>query len=834
MWYVVKYSENMATNRAASKRKLEKVEQNGKNNALTAQNGAEESDEEDYLQTISDVDSSDQEGDQSGSDESEGELENIDEDNTEDSSDADSEEGENESDDGEEEDDSDVEEEDENEEENDSEDKSDLEWESDASSEDDAENLLKNVKKVTKTKVKSQDSALSTESNESASEEHLDPSKSINSKDSKDSNVQGTSKDEYESGDTSDEEDIRNTVGNIPMNWYDEYPHLGYDWDGKPIMKPKTGDTLDFFLKRMEDPNFFRTVKDPQTGQDVVLSDRDVELIKRLQSGQIPDAAFDDTAPWVEYFTSDVMKTPLRKFPEHKRSFLPSKSEAAKVSKYVHALKMGWMKTRSELAEEQRKKREKNFYMLWGADDNSVEEMRRIENHLPAPKRHLPGHAESYNPPAEYLLDKEELRQWKKCQETPWKRKIHFVPQKYKSLREVPSYPRYIRERFLRCLDLYMCPRALKMKLMIEPEDLVPKLPSPRDLQPFPTTMSMVYEGHTDMVRCITVDPKGQFMISGSDDLTIKVWEVSTGRCLRTINVGGVVRSVCWCPNQALSIVAVAADRKLLLINPGVGDSLVIAKTDLLLKEEPEDSSVIPERVKAAVQWEQAKDEEWASGIRVVINHFKEIKQVTWHGRGDYFATVMPEGIHRSVVIHQLSKRRSQVPFSRSKGLVQCVLFHPVQPMLFVATQRNIRVYDLLKQEMVKKLSTLSRWVSSMAIHPGGDNLLVGTYDRKMMWFDLDLSTSPYQTLRLHGTAVRGVAYHKRYPLFASGSDDRSVIVSHGMVYNDLLKNPLIVPLKRLQYHEPNNDFGIFDVIFHPTQPWVFSAGSDKTIRLYS
>lgn len=65
----------------------------------------------------------------------------------------------------------------------------------------------------------------------------------------------------------------------------------------------------------------------------------------------------------------------------------------------------------------------------------------------------------------------------------------------------------------------------------------------------------------------------------------------------------------------------------------------------------------------------------------------------------------------------------------------------------------------------------------------GGDNLIVGTYDRKMLWFDLDLSTKPYKTLRLHSTAIRSVAFHKRYPLFASGSDDRALIVSHGMVY---------------------------------------------------
>ncbi|XP_049962677.1 ribosome biogenesis protein BOP1 homolog [Schistocerca serialis cubense] len=633
-------------------------------------------------------------------------------------------------------------------------------------------------------------------------------------------------KDEYET-DSSDEEDIRNTVGNIPMNWYDDYPHIGYDWEGKKILKPPKGDELDTFLKKMEDPNFWRTVKDPQTGQDVVLCDADVDLIQRLQSSKIPDAEFDEYAPWIEWFTSEVMKTPLRKFPEHKRSFLPSKSEKEKVSKLVHAIKMGWIKPRKE------KDKDPKFYMLWQTDD-TAEHMRRIHDHIPAPKRHLPGHAESYNPPPEYLFDEREVKQWNKLQATPWKRKLHFIPQKYRSLREVPAYSRYIRERFLRCLDLYMCPRARKMRLTIQPEELVPQLPSPKDLQPFPTVMSLVYKGHTDMVRTIAVEPKGQFLASGSDDLTVKIWEVSTGRCVRTIPAGGIVRSVSWCPNQSLSLIAIAADKKVLLVNPGVGDHMIVNKTDNLLQDPPEQDILIPERIKSAVQWEKPSESDWKNGIRIILNHFKEVRQVTWHGRGDYFATVMPEGLNRSVLIHQLSKWRSQVPFSKSKGLVQCVLFHPIRPIFFVATQRNVRVYDLVKQELVKKLLSNSRWISSMAIHPGGDNVLVGTYDRKMLWFDLDLSTKPYQTLRLHGTAVRGVAYHRRYPLFASGSDDCSIIISHGMVYNDLLQNPLIVPLKRLSHHQSTNDFGVFDVVFHPSQPWIFSSGADATIRLYT
>jgi ribosome biogenesis protein ERB1 len=46
-----------------------------------------------------------------------------------------------------------------------------------------------------------------------------------------------------------------NSVGNIPMEWYDDYPHIGYDIDGKKIMKPAKGDELDKFLENMEDPD---------------------------------------------------------------------------------------------------------------------------------------------------------------------------------------------------------------------------------------------------------------------------------------------------------------------------------------------------------------------------------------------------------------------------------------------------------------------------------------------------------------------------------------------------------------------------------------------------
>lgn len=98
---------------------------------------------------------------------------------------------------------------------------------------------------------------------------------------------------------------------------------------------------------------------------------------------------------------------------------------------------------------------------------------------------------------------------------------------------------------------------------------------------------------------------------------------------------------------------------------------------------------LVSDRVQSAVQWEQVEREHWTTGIRIILNNFKTVKQVTWHGKGDYFATVMPDGQNRSVLINQLSKQRSQLPFSKSKGLIQCVLFHPIRPYLFVAVSNS-------------------------------------------------------------------------------------------------------------------------------------------------
>ena len=153
--------------------------------------------------------------------------------------------------------------------------------------------------------------------------------------------------DEY-AYDSSDEEDVRNTIGNVPTNWYDEYKHIGYNVDGKKINKPKRGDELENFLSRMENPEHGVTVVDSMTGQNVVLSETDAEIVARARGNKVPQPGYDMYTEADDWFSRDVMKVPLRDIPESKKSFLPSHHERLKVGKMVHAIKMGWMKPRGD------------------------------------------------------------------------------------------------------------------------------------------------------------------------------------------------------------------------------------------------------------------------------------------------------------------------------------------------------------------------------------------------------------------------------------------------------------------------------------------------------
>ncbi|EEY18459.1 eukaryotic ribosome biogenesis protein [Verticillium alfalfae VaMs.102] len=265
----------------------------------------------------------------------------------------------------------------------------------------------------------------------------------------------------YDSDD-SDAQGPANTIGDIPLSFYDSYPHIGYDINGKKIMRPATGEALDALLDSIEIPKGWTGLTDPETGKPLNLTQDQLELLRKIQMNEVPEDGYDPYPDTIEYFTSIEEKMPLSAAPEPKRRFVPSKHEAKRVAKLVRAIKEGRILPYKPEEEREREEEEKEetYYDIWANEEPQPFNVMNI----PAPKLPPPGYDLSYNPPPEYLPTQAEKEEW---------------------LKQDPE-EREKGERFNRCLDLYLAPRMRKNRLNIDPASLLPKLPPPGGVAPLP------------------------------------------------------------------------------------------------------------------------------------------------------------------------------------------------------------------------------------------------------------------------------------------------------------------------------------------------------------
>jgi len=314
----------------------------------------------------------------------------------------------------------------------------------------------------------------------------------------------------------------------------------------------------------------------------------------------------------------------------------------------------------------------------------------------------------------------------------------------------------------------------------------------------------------------------------------VLLWEVSTGKLIRETAVPGPLSALRWNPHLEHHVLAVAGKEGVYLVDTRTARGDDREATKALLEGE-DDEGVIEQRRDAEVVgvWSTLQQEP-CTIVKCALA--APARTVAWHARGDYLATVSPDAIaSMQCVVHRCSRRSSQAPLKRGDkgGQIQSCVFHPSKPFLFVASRTTVRLYHLARQELVKTLRSGCKWISCLAIHPGGDHCVVGSRDLRLCWHDLDLGEQAHRTLKYHDKALRAATFHpksSRYPLMATCSDDGTVQVFHAKVFDDLTTNPSIVPVKRLDVSSPK---GCLDCAFHPTQPWLFSGSADGSVKLF-
>lgn len=143
----------------------------------------------------------------------------------------------------------------------------------------------------------------------------------------------------------------------------------------------------------IEIPKGWTGLTDPATGKPLNLSQKELELLRKVQMQELPEEGFEQYPEYVPWFTHEEEKMPISAAPEPKRRFLPSKHEQQRIMKIVRAIREGRIQPYVPPEErEQEEDEEEEMYDLWANEQAQPPHVM----HIPPPKQPPPGFDLSY------------------------------------------------------------------------------------------------------------------------------------------------------------------------------------------------------------------------------------------------------------------------------------------------------------------------------------------------------------------------------------------------------------------------------------------------------
>ncbi len=107
-----------------------------------------------------------------------------------------------------------------------------------------------------------------------------------------------------------------------------------------------------------------------------------------------------------------------------------------------------------------------------------------------------------------------------------------------------------------------------------------------------PSSEQSITTRGTSDVYCVAITPDGKQVISGSDDKTMKVWDITSGKIITTYQLDGAANSIAISRDGKTLIVGSKSGRvhKLTILQPGKTGTTKIPATPILPSSMPEEN----------------------------------------------------------------------------------------------------------------------------------------------------------------------------------------------------------------------------------------------------
>lgn len=240
-------------------------------------------------------------------------------------------------------------------------------------------------------------------------------------------------------------------------------------------------------------------------------------------------------------------------------------------------------------------------------------------------------------------------------------------------------------------------------------------------------------KGHSSDVNSVTFSPDGQMLATGSDDLTIKLWNLATKQEIRTFKGH---TSWVWA-------IAISPD----------GQTIASGSADKTIK-----------------LWNLNTGKE----IRTLIGHSDGVASVAFSPDGKLLAS---SSLDKTIKLWNLQTNKEIRTLTGHSQTVASVAFSPDGKTLASGSwDKTIKLWNLNTGKEIRTLRGHLDLVSSIAFSPDGQQLASGSKDKTIKLWNINTG-KVIRTLTGHDDKVTSVAYIRSWDsvTLASGSNDNTI-----------------------------------------------------------